>query len=158
MSRAVRFVRVASSALDEIRRHAHAAYPAECCGFLLGTPEPDPLPPFRTVLEAEPARNATDAAPERRFVIRSDELRDAESRAVARGRALLGFYHSHPDRPAIPSQEDLANAWPWYTYLVFGPAASPDVRTYELDAGAGELHAVPLAVFDPRSTEACEDL
>jgi proteasome lid subunit RPN8/RPN11 len=31
---------------------------------------------------------------------------------------LIGLYHSHPDAPTQPSQVDLENAWPWYTYLV----------------------------------------
>jgi proteasome lid subunit RPN8/RPN11 len=30
----------------------------------------------------------------------------------------MGFYHSHPDAPVQPSQTDLENAWPFYTYLI----------------------------------------
>jgi proteasome lid subunit RPN8/RPN11 len=31
---------------------------------------------------------------------------------------VLGFYHSHPDHPARPSQYDLDHAWPFYSYVI----------------------------------------
>ena len=34
------------------------------------------------------------------------------------GLQLLGFYHSHPDHPAEPSQFDLDHAWPNLSYLI----------------------------------------
>ena len=39
------------------------------------------------------------------------------ARADARGRQLLGFYHSHPDHPAVPSAFDLEHAWPNLSYV-----------------------------------------
>jgi proteasome lid subunit RPN8/RPN11 len=30
----------------------------------------------------------------------------------------VGFYHSHPDHPAVPSQFDLDHAWPVYSYVI----------------------------------------
>ena len=34
------------------------------------------------------------------------------------GAELLGFYHSHPDHPARPSQYDLDHAWPFFSYVI----------------------------------------
>ena len=34
------------------------------------------------------------------------------------GAELLGFYHSHPDHPARPSQYDLDHAWPFFSYII----------------------------------------
>jgi proteasome lid subunit RPN8/RPN11 len=34
------------------------------------------------------------------------------------GGDLLGFYHSHPDHPARPSQYDLDHAWPFFSYVI----------------------------------------
>ena len=34
------------------------------------------------------------------------------------GGELLGFYHSHPDHPARPSQYDLDHAWPFFSYVI----------------------------------------
>ena len=31
---------------------------------------------------------------------------------------MLGFYHSHPDHPARPSQYDLDHAWPVFAYVI----------------------------------------
>jgi proteasome lid subunit RPN8/RPN11 len=34
------------------------------------------------------------------------------------GAEMLGFYHSHPDHPARPSQFDLDHAWPSFSYII----------------------------------------
>ena len=54
----------------------------------------------------------------RRFLVRPSDYRDAERRAAAIGAELLGFYHSHPDHPAEPSQYDLDHAWPFFSYVI----------------------------------------
>ena len=33
-------------------------------------------------------------------------------------RKVLGFYHSHPDHPARPSEYDRAWAMAWYSYII----------------------------------------
>ena len=58
------------------------------------------------------------AIAERRFLLSAADYRGAEARADATGRALLGFYHSHPDHPAEPSAFDLAHAWPNLSYVI----------------------------------------
>jgi proteasome lid subunit RPN8/RPN11 len=35
-----------------------------------------------------------------------------------RGLDVVGYYHSHPDHPARPSEYDRAHAWPWYSYVI----------------------------------------
>ena len=42
----------------------------------------------------------------------------AERDARRAGQEILGFYHSHPDVPARPSQYDLDHAWPVYSFLI----------------------------------------
>ena len=34
------------------------------------------------------------------------------------GLMVLGFYHSHPDHPARPSEYDRVHAWPFYSYVI----------------------------------------
>jgi len=51
----------------------------------------------------------------------ADELRAFGRRPGGRvvgGAALLGFYHSHPDHPARPSQYDLDHAWPTFAFVI----------------------------------------
>ncbi len=101
---------------EQIARHSEAGYPNEICGFLLGTQTTD----AKTVLEVVPAENSW-AAPEehhRRFQIAPDVFLREERRAREAGWTILGFYHSHPNHPARPSETDREAAWPGYSYLI----------------------------------------
>ena len=42
---------------------------------------------------------------------------------AADGLDVLGYYHSHPDHPARPSQYDLDHAWPTFAYVIVAVAA-----------------------------------
>ena len=53
-----------------------------------------------------------------RFLILPEDFVASEREARRRGVDILGFYHSHPDHPARPSEFDREHAWPWYTYLI----------------------------------------
>jgi proteasome lid subunit RPN8/RPN11 len=64
--------------------------------------------------------------PRRRFLVRPDDYRVAEKRAREAGLDLLGFYHSHPDHPARPSQYDLDHAWPFFSYVIVSVMAGKD--------------------------------
>ncbi len=63
---------------------------------------------------ADPAINSA----RNRFLIRPEDFVASEREARKRGVDILGFYHSHPDHPARPSEFDREHAWPWYTYLI----------------------------------------
>ncbi len=79
-----------------IRAHGASTFPHECCGALLGRES--------VAQEAFALPNTTEEGPRRRFLVRPDDYRVAEKRAREQGLDLLGFYHSHPDHPAVPSQ------------------------------------------------------
>jgi proteasome lid subunit RPN8/RPN11 len=100
--------------LDAIQAHGRDAYPHECCGALLGKDN--------VVRRAWPLPNTTDEGPRRRFLVRPQDYRSAESRASDEGLELVGFYHSHPDHPARPSQYDLDHAWPVFSYVIISVA------------------------------------
>jgi proteasome lid subunit RPN8/RPN11 len=100
---------------DAIRAHGREAYPHECCGALIGRDG------HATSIVALP--NTTDEGPRRRFLVRPSDYREAERSASERGADLLGFYHSHPDHPARPSQYDLDHAWPTFAYIIVAVAA-----------------------------------
>ena len=104
-------LKVPESALIAIRRHGEREYADECCGALIG-------PRSGEVAEAFALSNTTDGERRRRFLVGPREYRDAEARAAATGQELLGFYHSHPDHPAVPSGFDLEHAWPNLSYLI----------------------------------------
>jgi proteasome lid subunit RPN8/RPN11 len=97
-----------------IRAHGQETYPHECCGALLGRDG------HASALVALP--NTTEEGPRRRFLVRPTDYREAERRAAELGAELLGFYHSHPDHPARPSQYDLDHAWPTFAYVIVAVA------------------------------------
>jgi len=93
-----------------IRAHGSETYPNECCGALIGRDG--------NVTETLALPNTTEEGPRRRFMVRPQDYRAAEKRAGESGGELLGFYHSHPDHPARPSQYDLDHAWPFFSYVI----------------------------------------
>ena len=99
----------------EIRRHGEETYPHECCGALVGT--------GNRVTATVALPNTTEEGPRRRFMVRPSDYRVAEQKATELGGELLGFYHSHPDHPARPSQYDLDHAWPTFAYVIVSVAS-----------------------------------
>lgn len=119
---------------NEIRRHAEAEYPHECCGLLVGRFDADGR---KVVMEIYPVSNAREAsARHNRSLILPEELMRGERHARQRKLDVVGNYHSHPDHPAIPSAFDLEHAWPTWSYVIVsvqeGKAA--DLRSWEMEA------------------------
>jgi proteasome lid subunit RPN8/RPN11 len=102
------------TAMHKIKVHAMEAYPEECCGILLGTEGEA----GKEVYDVMRIGNAKEENRTRRFLITPEEYRKAEEAARAEGLGVMGFYHSHPDHPARPSQFDLDHAWPWCSYVI----------------------------------------
>lgn len=143
----MRTVRLRQELLDRIGAAARSGYPDEACGFLFSEAAAADGA-SRTVSSVEAASNDFGGERRRRFVILPEELRRAEERAVRRSEVVSGFFHSHPDHPAIPSEFDTEHAWPWYSYLVVAvDAGGPrDVGAFELDAERRRFVRCELAV------------
>jgi len=112
---------ISSRCVDAMRAHSQETYPEECCGALVGLDEEvaqEVVVTPRRILEALPAANQRTDSPRNRFSIGARDILQAERLADARGWLVLGWYHSHPDHRARPSQYDLENAWPWYSYVI----------------------------------------
>jgi proteasome lid subunit RPN8/RPN11 len=107
-------IHLSAAAEAAIREHGRALYPEECCGALLGKTGRDGV----RVLEAEPIENARSDSRDRRFRIEPEQYRRLEALARERDRDLIGFYHSHPDHPAVPSDYDREHALPFFHYVV----------------------------------------
>jgi proteasome lid subunit RPN8/RPN11 len=152
----MRPVRVAEPLVDAMGRHAESAYPDECCGFLIASPDPPEEGGARKIVAALSVPNEFEGERRRRFLLRPEELRAAERRLEGTGQVLAGFYHSHPDHPARPSLFDQEHAWPWYTYLVVAVTSGRvgETRAFELDADSGEFHEVPLLIEGPADRSA----
>jgi proteasome lid subunit RPN8/RPN11 len=111
-----------------IDRHAEATYPDECCGVLLGR-QVDGRRVVERLIEIDNQWDEEERR--RRFLITPQQYMQAEKQAREAGLDLLGFYHSHPDAPAQPSEFDREHAWPFYSYLI---ASVADGTTVDLTA------------------------
>jgi proteasome lid subunit RPN8/RPN11 len=94
-----------------IAEHGERAFPLEACGAVIGRT-------FRAGPRAVPAPNSDPSAPSRRYRISPEWVRGLEQQVARSKERILGFYHTHPYGPALPSEEDHRLAWPGYTYLI----------------------------------------
>lgn len=106
---------IAPEALEALRRHAAAVYPEECCGFLLGRERREGGTVVERVLAAV---NEHPSARTTRYLIPPERVLGARREARRCNLRIVGYYHSHPDRPAEPSLHDLVDAWPAVSYLI----------------------------------------
>jgi proteasome lid subunit RPN8/RPN11 len=123
-------LKISEELAGRIRSHGTQAYPYECCGALLG----HDAEKGRDVLDLVPLANRRDDSPRNRFSITAQDVRLAEKAAGTQGMELLGWYHSHPDAPARPSEYDREHAWPWYSYIILSVEARVprDMKSWRL--------------------------
>ena len=93
---------------------ARQAYPQECCGILLGKKE-DSI----TVSDIRKATNQIAGAKNRQhFEIDPMFLYQVEREIEGGDLEIVGFYHSHPDCKAVPSEQDLHYMIPGLVYAI----------------------------------------
>lgn len=100
--------------LEAIRAHGAETYPHECCGFILGVTENG----TRRAAELLRAENERTDSANNRYLISPEAYLRAERAAERSGREIVGFYHSHPDAEARPSEFDRAHALPGCSYVI----------------------------------------
>lgn len=106
-------VKLTEEAKSVMVEDALNSYPYECCGFFYGTEDEE-----RIITKAIPVNNTKEENRERRFEISAKDYIKAEEYADENNLLLLGVYHSHPDHPAIPSEHDLRQAVPYFSYII----------------------------------------
>lgn len=90
-------IEVTRDVIAAIEAETLAAHPLECCGILLGK--------GNRVTAVMRARNV-HPQPARFFEIEPQALIDAHRNARGGGAEVMGYYHSHPHGPAVPSATD----------------------------------------------------
>lgn len=110
-------IRISDELLARVHQEALATYPDEACGALLGT-FPDGEGP-RAVVDILPIVNSRESTEQyHRFRIEPLDYQRADDLAAERGLDVVGFYHSHPDHPAVPSDYDRDHAFGGLSYIV----------------------------------------
>ena len=139
-------IQIDQKQIEQIRAHGVRDYPYECCGLLLGRYEAD----GKVVQETYPISNAREESAKRnRFLIEPQELMRGERYARDHDLEVVGFYHSHPDSPAVPSQYDLEHAWPTYSYIIVSTRAdeATDLFSWEQEPDRSKFNQEEIRVI-----------
>ena len=123
-------LKIGAGDVGHIHDHAKEAYPEECAGALVGMD----VGGMRIVVDVWRAENTHEEERSRRFLIEPLKIKEFEERAAERDMDVLGFYHSHPDHPAEPSEYDREHAWPGYSYVIASVSGEnvEDMRSWTL--------------------------
>lgn len=102
-----------------MREHLEAGYPREACGILIGDIDGE----RKIARDVYLAANAWSVETERegqrnRYLISPDDFVRADREAGRRGLDIIGFFHSHPDHPARPSETDREFALPVISFVI----------------------------------------
>jgi proteasome lid subunit RPN8/RPN11 len=141
-------IRLSAALQAQISAQMEAAFPNEGGGFLLGHASGESIE-IQDVIGVE----NTFAAEEQyhRYAMSPLDWARMEDEADARDLTLVGYYHSHPNSPAIPSEYDRDHALPNFTYII----------TSVMEAKAAEMRAWRLradrSAFDPATLHITAD-
>ena len=140
---------ISRTLVHDIEVHGEETFPEECCGALIGTR----LNRNRHVQKLMPLHNVQDVNRERRFLIAPDQYLEAEKTARSENLDLLGFYHSHPNHPARPSEFDREHALPWFATIIVSVMAgkSGEMTAWELSEDRARFLEVAIQQEDVRT-------
>jgi proteasome lid subunit RPN8/RPN11 len=152
-------LKMSAEIAGKIREHGAQGYPNECCGALLGrdadvssatTMGGAVALPVREIVALFPLVNRRDDSPRNRFSVTAEDVRDSEKAAREKGLEVVGWYHSHPDHPARPSQYDREHAWPWYSYIIVSVANGKpqEMTSWRLSDDRSEYACEEIAIRD----------
>ena len=135
-------LKIGAGDVDLIHEHATESYPEECAGALVGIDSGG----IRVVVDVWRADNTHEEERSRRFLIEPLAVKKFEEQAEEKDMGLLGFYHSHPDHPAEPSEYDREHAWPGYSYVIASVSGEnvEDMRSWTLKGDRSGYDEEPI--------------
>jgi proteasome lid subunit RPN8/RPN11 len=130
---------------SRIYAQMEAAYPNEGGGFLLGSKNGD-LVRVEDVIQVQNVFSEEEQY--HRYAMRAwEDFGRYEDEADSRGLRLLGYYHSHPDWPAVPSDFDRDHAFPNFIFLITSVEKGKAVvmRAWQLRADYSQFDEVAVS-------------
>jgi len=122
-----------------------ASYPNEGGGFLFGVLEDGAV----RVADVTRVENIYPTEEQyHRYAMTPQDWVRLEDQAEASGYSLVGYYHSHPDSPAIPSVFDRDHALPNFVYIITSvrEGQAREMRVWQLQADRTQFAEETLVV------------
>lgn len=128
-----------------IMEQMQQSYPNEGGGFLMGLHTQDRVV-IHQVIGVENVFETEEQY--HRYAMTPQNWAAMEDQADALGLSLVGYYHSHPDAPAIPSEYDRVHALPNFVYLITSVlnGQSADQRVWLLQQDRHAFTAETLSI------------
>jgi proteasome lid subunit RPN8/RPN11 len=138
-------VNISTALRARIFEQLQSNYPNEGGGFLLGDLQGNVV----NVRDVYPVVNVFESEEQyHRYAMTPKDWMKLEDEADSRGMSLVGYYHSHPDHPAIPSEFDRVHALPNFRYLITsvqkGKAA--ELRAWQLSEDRSQFDELSLRI------------
>lgn len=130
-------IRIPQAIHDELIAHAREGFPLEVCGILGGTG--NAVSAIYRMANTDASNEHFTMEPKEQFAVVKD-LR-------ARGLAMLAIYHSHPESPARPSEEDIRLALtPDVSYVIISLADPQQTAVKSFKIGNGTVEPEPVEI------------
>ncbi len=134
--------------LTALQQHVEGTYPYEGGGLLIGQMGEQGR---KIVTEIKPFENQRALQDQHNRILITDQMyREGEAYADNQGLSLIGFFHSHPDHPARPSEFDREHALPWWSYVIVSvrEGKSADMLSWELKEDRSAFCAEEILLDD----------
>lgn len=143
-------LKIQKSHLLVMTTQAQGAYPEECGGLLVGMIIDGDL----DVRKVVPLENIRRDSRHNRIEINPLDYAKVERQALKEGLGVWGFYHSHPNGEAIPSEFDRANFpftnW-WYPIIAVGEDKSiRQIRCWKLNDDRQSFTELHVEIQEPK--------
>ncbi len=109
-------IQIPQGVWNDIVAHVESGYPNECCGIFGGNVSGSE--PLMLVAGSSRALNLNKERSRDRYLMNPKDIVSAQKHYAVAGQDIVGYYHSHPDHPAAPSETDRVNAWSGYSYVI----------------------------------------
>lgn len=132
---------------QQIFEQMEGTFPNEGGGFLFGKPDGENT----RIVDVIQVENTFETEEQyHRYAMTPQNWAKMEDEADGRGLMLVGYYHSHPDSPAIPSEYDRVYALPNFIYIISSVMAGKAVKmlVWELSQDRSQFHALELNVTE----------
>ncbi len=133
---------------QRIVQQMEAAYPNEGGGFLLGEQAGNQVH-IRDLTKVENV--FAEEEQYHRYAMTPGDWMRLEDLADARGLSLVGYYHSHPNAPAIPSEYDREHALPNFVYVITSvqEEKAAEMRAWQLQPDRAAFQPLALHIVNP---------